>query len=256
MMGDGNCFFRAISQALFGNPSRHKEIRKEVVNEIRGNKENYETYTNNFEEHVYHMHFSDGRESSWATEAATTNIYKCDINVRMHSNGNEIWQKFQCQNSRKILNLDHRNNHFNLLTLAIPQSINGKNPNINNILKDKTEIPVEIVRQERENELCRIRDFNKEEKSPIKLSNTFITQKRKDNLTIAKFITQKHNAKRLEKENSVIKLENRYEILSSIVSNDNTISKLNLNIKKIQMIPIKNAQQKKEGISLLQKILR
>ena len=38
VVGDGNCYFRCISQALYGNQDKHVEIRNTVVPELTANK--------------------------------------------------------------------------------------------------------------------------------------------------------------------------------------------------------------------------
>jgi hypothetical protein len=38
---DGNCFFRAVADQILGDSSRHSEIRSEVVQHMRQNKELY-----------------------------------------------------------------------------------------------------------------------------------------------------------------------------------------------------------------------
>ena len=54
-MGDGNCFPRSISRAIFGNESRHREIRAHIVAEGIRNKELY--LDNNYLTHgTTHIH--------------------------------------------------------------------------------------------------------------------------------------------------------------------------------------------------------
>ena len=44
MIGDGNCFFRAVSYGLYENQNHHAEIRREVVKEIKCNTQFYSEY--------------------------------------------------------------------------------------------------------------------------------------------------------------------------------------------------------------------
>ena len=56
---DGNCFFRAISLALFGGEDYHEQIHKELVQLISTNKEVFERFcpsgTVSLDEHLQRM---------------------------------------------------------------------------------------------------------------------------------------------------------------------------------------------------------
>ncbi|KAJ7278929.1 hypothetical protein C8J57DRAFT_150486 [Mycena rebaudengoi] len=43
-LGDGNCLFRALSDQLYGSPSRHAQLRKEVCDWIAHHKARYEPF--------------------------------------------------------------------------------------------------------------------------------------------------------------------------------------------------------------------
>jgi hypothetical protein len=43
-IGDGNCLFRALSDQVYGSPSRHAEVRKEVCDWIEKWGERYEGF--------------------------------------------------------------------------------------------------------------------------------------------------------------------------------------------------------------------
>ena len=44
---DGNCFFRAISDQLFGGEDEHQFLRKTVVEHLRENKDEYKLFMEN-----------------------------------------------------------------------------------------------------------------------------------------------------------------------------------------------------------------
>ncbi|XP_010543405.1 PREDICTED: uncharacterized protein LOC104816344 [Tarenaya hassleriana] len=44
VQGDGNCQFRALSDQLYNNPERHKQVRREIVNQLKSCRESYEGY--------------------------------------------------------------------------------------------------------------------------------------------------------------------------------------------------------------------
>jgi OTU domain-containing protein 3 len=43
-LGDGNCLFRALSDQLYGTPSYHLKLRKEICDWIEGHKARYEPF--------------------------------------------------------------------------------------------------------------------------------------------------------------------------------------------------------------------
>ena len=43
-LGDGNCLFRALSDQLYGTPSYHLKLRKEICDWIEAHKERYEPF--------------------------------------------------------------------------------------------------------------------------------------------------------------------------------------------------------------------
>ena len=94
MQGDGNCYFRCISKALYNTENRHKDIRKTVVTQMNQNENKYAQYMNNFQQHIREMQHHDGRVSSYATEAeifATCNVYNIDIFVNNPSFPDHEW---------------------------------------------------------------------------------------------------------------------------------------------------------------------
>ncbi|CAN6637582.1 hypothetical protein TRVA0_016S01728 [Trichomonascus vanleenenianus] len=46
--GDGNCLFRAMSDQLYGEPSRHRQVRREVVEYMRENSELFKTFLGDY----------------------------------------------------------------------------------------------------------------------------------------------------------------------------------------------------------------
>ena len=56
--GDGNCLFRALSDQLYGEDARHAEIRTDVVDYIRSNREDFEPFLvdeTSFERHLQNL---------------------------------------------------------------------------------------------------------------------------------------------------------------------------------------------------------
>ena len=56
--GDGNCLFRAFSDQLYGEDARHAEIRSDVVDYMRSNREDFEPFLvdeTSFERHLQNL---------------------------------------------------------------------------------------------------------------------------------------------------------------------------------------------------------
>ena len=43
-LGDGNCLFRALSDQLYGTPSHHQQLRKDICDWIEAHKQRYEPF--------------------------------------------------------------------------------------------------------------------------------------------------------------------------------------------------------------------
>ncbi|MEL7079481.1 MAG: reverse transcriptase domain-containing protein, partial [Cyanobacteria bacterium J06582_2] len=121
--GDGNCFFRCISQYQNGNQNNHREIRIRIIQTMRNNRNFYEAYTsNNFEEHINNMSRWDGDQLSWATDAeimATSECYNLDVFVYGKIGQNWDWFKYsiyeECNHNRGFITIQYKDSHYNLI---------------------------------------------------------------------------------------------------------------------------------------------
>ena len=66
IVGDGNCYFRALSFILHKTQERHRDVRRNIVEFLERNQEKFQQFLLNgtFEEHVTQMR----REGVWATQ--------------------------------------------------------------------------------------------------------------------------------------------------------------------------------------------
>ena len=103
---DGNCFYRCLSKHLFDTEERHFEIRENIVKYIKLNKSQYEHYIDgNFEKHVQNQSHTDGRTSSWGTEAeilAAANLFNIQIIVYSIHAGNKMEQMFKPESKTNL----------------------------------------------------------------------------------------------------------------------------------------------------------
>ncbi|TFK60648.1 cysteine proteinase, partial [Pluteus cervinus] len=61
-LGDGNCLFRALSDQLYGSPSKHHQLRQDICNWIATNKQRYEPFVD--DERGIDVHLQCMRENA------------------------------------------------------------------------------------------------------------------------------------------------------------------------------------------------
>jgi len=67
VLGDGNCLFRALATGFYGDPDRHGEVRKEIVQEMRARADRYARFHAedvSYEEYVAKM----SEDTAWGGE--------------------------------------------------------------------------------------------------------------------------------------------------------------------------------------------
>ena len=70
ILGDGNCFFRSISQALTDSEPSHEFMRRSITEHMASNIEMYKNYIDGDSKiHLRNICKTDVRYDSWATEA-------------------------------------------------------------------------------------------------------------------------------------------------------------------------------------------
>lgn len=84
---DGNCFFRAVSDQLYGSEERHTELRHRACEYLIRHKHRYQYFVNDeqsFDEYVADMR-NDG---VWADNLELQAIsMDCGVNIRVHQSG-------------------------------------------------------------------------------------------------------------------------------------------------------------------------
>lgn len=71
IIGDGNCLFRAISNALFGNQDHHLELRLSAVNEIEQNLDHFRMHFHNDNNNLPMNEFEIQRELNQLRQLGT-----------------------------------------------------------------------------------------------------------------------------------------------------------------------------------------
>ena len=123
--GDGNCFYLCLSKYLYGEETKHTQIRNNIVNYMDQNRHLYSQYVDgNMEDHLLVQRSTDGQSSSYATEAelfAAADRYRLNVlvksSVQKDSGWNEHKPTVKGRGCREI-RLLHKNEHFNLLEVS------------------------------------------------------------------------------------------------------------------------------------------
>ncbi len=96
MMGDGNCFFRAISYAIFGLQSRHRCVRNSIVLWMTIHHDKIKEHFGD----TYLENSSMDSNGKWATEAeilSTAAILETDIQIWCKSGGDLKWLRYKSE---------------------------------------------------------------------------------------------------------------------------------------------------------------
>ena len=123
MEGDGNCFFRCISVFFIGDEDKHEDIRRNVVETLKGNKDGYKHLVDgDFDTHIHNMSKATGSRNSWATEAelcATSETYDCGIYVFAKAGTVEKWHRYSewetCNHKSKFIKINHTGSYYQLV---------------------------------------------------------------------------------------------------------------------------------------------
>lgn len=132
ILGDGNCFFRAVSFSLTNSEEYHNVIRNSVCNHMIGNIlfQPFLNYEQCVESHIASTRML--HEGTWATEVeifATAHLLSTDIYTYSGGrwitfSGNDVEPSMQIKTEAIYLN-HHQQNHYNVVI-----SVNGENPNM------------------------------------------------------------------------------------------------------------------------------
>ncbi|CAF4003927.1 unnamed protein product, partial [Rotaria sordida] len=88
IIGDGNCFFRAISHQLFGNQTYHRRLRSDAITYIRRNSSAFESFVSGEDNTIDDYIFRMKKENTYADHLiimATTTIL--NQNIIIHEYG-------------------------------------------------------------------------------------------------------------------------------------------------------------------------
>ncbi|XP_062615266.1 uncharacterized protein LOC134277003, partial [Saccostrea cucullata] len=180
ILGDGNCFFRAVSFSLTNSEDFHNIIRKAVCEHMMGNKELYKSFLKDgiqsVESHISSTQMS--QEGTWATEVeifATAHL----LNIDLYTYSEGCWLRFSvaevdpCRQSRTgAIYLNHyQQNHYNVVL-----SVNGEELDLQPMEQNK--IPQEY--QKRYRNRTRMQERRQATSKVQKISNA--SEKRRQSL--------------------------------------------------------------------------
>ena len=128
IIGDGNCFFRAVSFSLANSEDFHNVVRNAVCKHMLENRELFHPFLNN--EHSVESHLTStqiSQDGMWATEVEIfVTAHLLNVDILTLSRGR--WLRFavdELDPSLRIrteaIYLNHQQNHYNIVI-----SVNGE----------------------------------------------------------------------------------------------------------------------------------
>jgi hypothetical protein len=125
--GDGNCFYRCVSTFLRGSEHEHEQVRTRVVQHLEQNADTYTCLVDGDREyHFDQQRCTDGRGTSWATEAevfAAAAVFNLNIHITDSLEGRVEWSVhspvIQTGGSNSVdVFLLYKGGHFDLINSA------------------------------------------------------------------------------------------------------------------------------------------
>ncbi|XP_073323359.1 uncharacterized protein [Pagrus major] len=99
IVGDGNCFFRAVSQAVCGTENNHRKIRLAVFKQLRANPLAYMLRSEYSSMADYLSRSRMSYLGSWATEVEIQAAADC-LGVNIFTFCGDRWLEYSCKNSQ------------------------------------------------------------------------------------------------------------------------------------------------------------
>ena len=133
IVGDGNCFFRAISFSLTNSEEYYHVLRNAVCTHLQENNELFKLILRDNEESVEnHLALSKmSIEGSWATEVEIFAMAHL-LNIDIYTYTNNHWLRFSCedidsssQSKEAAIYLNHcGQNHYNVVLTVAKETVN------------------------------------------------------------------------------------------------------------------------------------
>ncbi|XP_030284358.1 uncharacterized protein LOC115588117, partial [Sparus aurata] len=125
IVGDGNCFFRAVSQAVCGTQKNHRKIRLAVFKQLRANPLAYTLRREYSSMADYASRSGMQRVGTWATEVEIQAAADC-LGVNIFTYCGDRWLEYSCKNrqlSNQAVYLENCNgNHYeNVVCVMQPE---------------------------------------------------------------------------------------------------------------------------------------
>ena len=131
--GDGNCFFRSISDQLYGHENEHRAIRKVIVGHMDENKDEYSLFVEDDEpwsDYIGRMR----KDGTWAGQIeviVASKIFCMTINI--HQPSLPIWI-ISCDSPQtKSIHLAFEDDHYNSVRMTDDYSDSAPAPIVPNL---------------------------------------------------------------------------------------------------------------------------
>ena len=116
---DGNCLFRCISVALYGQENKHGQIRRIVTDHMKEHKEQYEPFIEEpFAKYIRNMQKTKGGKEIWASETELMALAKCfnlKIEVIKIGESTTMNTTYGADADNKLIKLVLENEHYNII---------------------------------------------------------------------------------------------------------------------------------------------
>lgn len=142
-LGDGNCFFRAISRMVYMDDSHHLEVRRQAIERIADYPEDYAGYFDKtvqpLDDYIYEM----CRDGVWADNAvirATADALHIEIRIVQATDDDKNIHSFTPDEVTQTVFLGYINNHYlSTINLVEPQTLRYGGVTSSGVILDRTD---------------------------------------------------------------------------------------------------------------------
>ena len=114
-----NCLFRALSDQLFGNPQKHKQLRKEVVNYMRLHRDDFEPFhSDEYAPFDHHLEMLEQDGTYAGNDVLVAFAREHQVTIAIHQLNEPLWQIHGSANGETKCDTElhisyHNGDHYN-----------------------------------------------------------------------------------------------------------------------------------------------